>query len=306
MSGRGGSGLVMKIYIAIFFLYLYLPLAVMGAATFNSSRFPTVTPWLGTTLKWFPALYEDDRMWGALRNSIVVGIAVILVSIPLGVSAALFLNGLQSRARTFIYAVMVSPLLTPGVIIGISTLVLWRRLGVTGGLHLAVIGQSSFIIAYVMLMIMARLTRFDHSLEEAGLDLGASHMQVFRRILLPHLWPSILTASVLAFLQSFENYNTSLFVRGLDDLLTVYIASKVRTGLTPAVNALGLILILLTIAAAVVYELLRRREARKAAAARDLEESTAPLRTLALARASDAIRTEILIIPQGAEQTSQG
>jgi spermidine/putrescine transport system permease protein len=194
MSGRGGSGLVMKIYIAIFFLYLYLPLAVMGAATFNSSRFPTVTPWLGTTLKWFPALYEDDRMWGALRNSIVVGIAVILVSIPLGVSAALFLNGLQSRARTFIYAVMVSPLLTPGVIIGISTLVLWRRLGVTGGLHLAVIGQSSFIIAYVMLMIMARLTRFDHSLEEAGLDLGASHMQVFRRILLPHLWPSILTA----------------------------------------------------------------------------------------------------------------
>jgi spermidine/putrescine transport system permease protein len=306
MNGRSGSGLVMRIYLGVFFLYLYLPLAVMAAATFNSSRFPTVTPWLGTTFKWFPALYEDERMWGALWNSVIVGIAVILVSIPLGVSAALFLNGLQSRARTFIYAVMVSPLLTPGVIIGISTLVFWRRLGVTGGLHLAVIGQSSFVIAYVMLMIMARLTRFDHSLEEAGLDLGASHLQVFRRILLPHLWPSILTASVLAFLQSFENYNTSLFVRGLDDLLTVYIASKVRTGLTPAVNALGLILILLTVAAAIVYEILRRREARKAAAARDLEESAAPLRALSLARASDASRTEILIIPQSAEQAQQG
>ena len=119
MNGRSGSGLVMKIYLGVFFLYLYLPLAVMAAATFNSSRFPTVTPWLGTTLKWFPALYDDERMWGALWNSVLVGIAVILVSIPLGVSAALFLNGLQSRARTFIYAVMVSPLLTPGVIMSV-------------------------------------------------------------------------------------------------------------------------------------------------------------------------------------------
>jgi spermidine/putrescine transport system permease protein len=296
MSGRGSSGLVMKIYLTIFFVYLYVPLVIMAAATFNSSRFPTVTPWLGTTLKWFPALADDQRMWGALTNSIIVGIAVIFVSLPFGVSAALFLNGLQSRARSFVYAVMVSPLLTPGVIIGISTLVFWNRFGITGGLHLAVIGQSSFIIAYVMLMVMARLQRFDHSLEEAGLDLGASHLQVFRRILLPHLWPSILTASVLAFLQSFENYNTSLFVRGLDDLLTVYIASKVRTGLTPAVNALGLILITITIAAAVIYEVLRRHEARKAEAARELEKSAGPMRALKLSQASGAVQTQIAIV----------
>ena len=283
---RRGSELFMKIYIWIFFAFLYLPLAIMGAATFNTSRFPTVTPWLGTTLKWFPALADDQRMWGALVNSVIVGIFVILVSVPFGVSAALFLNGLHSRARVFIYGVMVSPLLTPGVIIGISTLVFWNHFGVTGGLHLAVIGQSSFIIAYVMLMIMARLTRFDGSLEEAGLDLGANHFQVFRRILLPHLWPSILTAAVLAFLQSFENYNTSLFVRGLSDLLTVYIASKVRTGLTPAVNALGLILITLTILAAIVYEVLRRREVRRAEAARELERSAGPLRALKLQKPS--------------------
>ncbi len=290
MNGRV-SDLFMKVYIWIFFIFLYLPLAIMGTATFNTSRFPTVTPWLGTTLKWFPALADDQRMWGALVNSIIVGIFVILVSVPFGVSAALFLNGLRSRARTFIYGVMVSPLLTPGVIIGISTLVFWNRFGITGGLHLAVIGQSSFIIAYVMLMIMARMTRFDQTLEEAGLDLGASHLQVFRRILLPHLWPSIVTAGVLAFLQSFENYNTSLFVRGLSDLLTVYIASKVRTGLTPAVNALGLILISLTIIAAIVYEVLRRREARKAELARELEKSAAPLRALKLQQPSGSYET---------------
>ena len=132
-----------------------------------------------------------------------------------------------------------------------------------GGLHLAVIGQSSYIIGYVMLMVLARLQRFDTSLEEAALDLGATHFQSFRRVLLPHLKPSILTGAVLAFFQSFENFNTTLFTRGTDTTLTIYVASKVRTGLTPAVNALGLILIAVTVAGAIGYEVLRRREARR-------------------------------------------
>ena len=211
----------------------------MAVATFNTSRFPTVTPWTGFTTRWFEALYNDAGMWNALKNSFIIGVAVIVVSVPMGVAAAVVLNGLHARARSFLYALMVSPLLTPGVIIGISTLVFWDRLGVKGGLHLATIGQSSFIIAYVMLMVLARLQRFDSSLEEAALDLGASHTQVFRRILAPHLKPAILSGAVLAFFQSFENYNTTLFTRGTDTTLTIYIASKVRTGLTPAVNALG-------------------------------------------------------------------
>ena len=266
MNGRGAD-LLLRVYIGAFLAYLFLPLAIMAAATFNTSRFPTVTPWLGTTLRWFGELARDERMWEALRSSLIVAAAVIVVSVPVGVAAALLLNGLHSRARGMLYAVMVSPLLTPGVIIGISTLVFWNRFGVSGGLALMVIGQSSFIIAYVMLLVMARLERFDRTLEEAALDLGASHLQVFRRILLPYLRPAILAAAVLAFLQSFENYNTTLFVRGLDTTLTIYIANKVRTGVTPAVNALGLVLIALTVAAAVAYELLRRRELRKAAAA---------------------------------------
>ena len=266
MNGRGAD-LLLRVYLGAFLAYLFLPLAIMAAATFNTSRFPTVTPWLGTTLRWFGELAGDERMWEALRSSLIVAAAVIVVSVPVGVAAALLLNGLHSRARGVLYAVMVSPLLTPGVIIGISTLVFWNRFGVSGGLALMVIGQSSFIIAYVMLLVMARLERFDRTLEEAALDLGASHLQVFRRILLPYLRPAILAAAVLAFLQSFENYNTTLFVRGLDTTLTLYIANKVRTGVTPAVNALGLVLIALTVAAAVAYELLRRRELRKAAAA---------------------------------------
>ena len=256
------STVLMRLYLGLFFVYLFAPLVIMALATFNTSKFPTVTPWLGTTTKWFDVLFADTQMWAALRSSIITGLAVIALSVPIGVAAAILLNGVQARARSFLYAVMVSPLLTPGVIIGISTLIFWERLGVKGGLHLAVLGQSSFIIAYIMLMVLARLQRFDLSLEEAALDLGASHMQAFRRILLPHLWPAIVSGAVLAFFQSFENYNTTLFTRGTDTTLTIYIASRVRTGLTPSVNALG-ILIGLTLVGAVVYEVLRRREAAR-------------------------------------------
>ena len=105
-------------------------------------------------------------------------------------------------------------------------------------------GQVSYIAAFVMLLVLARLQSFDRGLEEAALDLGASHGQVMRRILLPHLYPAIGAGAAIAFFQSIENFNVTLFTRGTYDTLTVYVFSKVRTGITPTINALALILIL--------------------------------------------------------------
>lgn len=261
MSSSRFFSWALKAYLAVFFAYLFLPLLIMAAATFNESRFPTVTPWTGTTLRWFSALWADGGMWDALTNSLLVAVGVLCLALPIGVASALFLTTVDGRGKSFIYALILSPLLTPGVIIGISTLIFWRDWGVNGGIVLTIIAQSAFIAAYVMLMVAARLQRFDRTLERAALDLGASQWQVFRRILLPYLRPAILSAAVLAFLQSLENYNTTLFVAGYDTTLTVYIASKVRTGLTPAVNALALVMILFTVGLAVIYELKRRREA---------------------------------------------
>ncbi|WP_127142651.1 ABC transporter permease [Pelagibacterium montanilacus] len=251
------------LYFVAFFLYLFAPLAIMGAAAFNESRFPTVVPWQGTTLTWFQELSRDTAMWQALWTSILIAVCVVLVVVPVGTAAALVLTSLHARARGVAYAVMVSPLLTPGVVIGIATLILWRQVGVGGGLFLIVVAQSSYIACYVMLMVVARLQRFDRTQEEAALSLGASRVMVFRRVLLPFLAPTLIAAGFLAVLQSIENYNTTLFVRGFDTPLTVYIATKVRTGLTPAVNALALIMIAVTILGAVVYEVLRRREIRR-------------------------------------------
>lgn len=252
------------LYMVLFFLYLFAPLIVMGAAAFNESRFPTVTPWQGTTTQWFGELWRDAPMWRSLGVSLIVAVGVVAVALPIGTAAALVLTSLHARARGFLYALMVSPLLTPGVVIGIATLVLWRQLGVGGGVHLIILAQASFVTAYVMLMVAARLQRFDRTQEEAALGLGASKVMVFRRILLPFLRPALLAAGFIAFLQSVENYNTTLFVRGFDTPLTVYIATKVRTGLTPAVNALGLIMIATTVAAAIAFEIARRARARRA------------------------------------------
>lgn len=249
------------LYLLVFVAYLFAPLLVMAAAAFNTSRFPTVIPWQGTTLDWFSAMWTDAAMWRSLWTSAIVAVLVVLVALPVGTAAALVLTTLHARARGFAYAVMVSPLLTPGVVIGISTLILWRQVGVGGGIALIVVAQTTFIICYVMLMVMARLQRFDRTQEEAALGLGASRTMVFRRVLLPFLRPALLASGGLAILQSVENYNTTLFVRGFETPLTVFIATKVRTGLTPAVNALALVIIVATVIGAVAWEIARRRQA---------------------------------------------
>ena len=255
---------LIRLYVVIFFAYLFVPLIIMGGAALNDTKFPSVYPWVGFTGRWFIDLWNDGRMWTSTRNTVLVALAVVAISLPIGTAAAILINNLRARTRSFLYGVMVAPILTPGIVIGISTLLFWNELGIPAGLHLSTLGQSSVIISYVMLLVLARLQSFDPALEEAALDLGASNLQVMRRIILPHLYPAIGAAAVIAFFQSVENYNITLFTRGTADTLTVYVGSKIRTGITPTMNALALILILLTILGAVLYELSRRRAERQA------------------------------------------
>jgi spermidine/putrescine transport system permease protein len=254
---------LLKLYAVVFILYLLLPLAVMSAAAFNDSAFPSPVPWKGFTWQWFQKLFTDEYIWQYAWNTVLVAIAVVLIAVPLGTAGAILVNSLKGRSRTLLYAVMIAPVLTPGAVIGISTLLFWYKFSVPAGLHLSVLGQCSFIAAYVMLMVLARLQSFDGALEEAALDLGASHWQALRRVLLPHLYPAIFAGAVLAFFQSVENFNTTQFTRGASNTLTVYVGSKVRSGIKPDINALATIMILITIIGAIAYEVKRRRDAAR-------------------------------------------
>ena len=191
------------------------------------------------------------------------------------------------RARGLYYLVVVSPVLTPGVIIGISTVIFWKDVtqwtgaqSLFNGILLATLGQATFISAYCMLIFLSRLQRYDRVQEEAALDLGASRTQVFFDILLPFLRPAIFSAAVIAFLSSFENYNTTTFAILANKTLTTVLAGRVRQGMTPAISALAVIIIAITVAGAIVYEIVKaaelRKETARARAAVNDETATAP------------------------------
>ncbi len=260
------SHFLFRLYSVLFLAYLLVPLVVMGGAAFNDSKFPSILPWKGFTLHWFVDLVNDTDMMAAVVNTILVAIAVVAMALPIGTAGAILLNSLKGRSRTLLYAVMIAPVLTPGAVIGISTLLFWYKFHVPAGLHLSALGQTSFIAAYVMLMVLARLQSFDGALEEAALDLGATHGQMLRRVLLPHLYPAIFAGAVLAFFQSVENFNTTQFTRGAQTTLTVYFGSKGRSGITPTINALAVLLIAVTLMGAILFEVKRRRTAAKLAA----------------------------------------
>ena len=263
-------------YIFLFFAYLFGPLLVMSVTAFNTPNYPQAYPFEAFTLDWFVKLWNHRAMMEGLRNSIVIGLGVVCIAVPIGLAAAIMMGQIYHRARGLFYLVTVSPVLTPGVIIGISTVIFWKdMMGLTDftkayfykGIILSIFGQASFIAAYCLLVIMARLQRFDRSQEEAALDLGASFPQVFWHILLPFLKPAMISAAVIAFLSSFENYNTTTFAILADKTLVTVLAGEVRQGTTPALSALAVIIISISLVGAIAYEIIKRREEGSAARA---------------------------------------
>lgn len=258
------------LFVLGFFAYLFGPLIIMGMTAFNSSAFPRVSPWECFTVEWFSVLAEDKRLLTGLKNSLFIGLGVVCLSVPIGLAGALMLTQVKERMRPWYYTIVISPILVPGVVLGISTLLFWDRVGTMfgvsrdsifyDGFFLTIIGQSTFISAYTMLVFISRLQRFESVQEEAALDLGATHWQSFKKILLPFLTPAIASASVLAFLASFENYNTTVFTAISTSTLTTVLASKVRYGIDPSISALAVAIVVLTLIGAAVHEVLKRRE----------------------------------------------
>ena len=273
MSSAALTRIMTLFYVALFFAYLFGPLVLMGISAFNTEKYPTAVPWSGFTLEWFNKLFNDTDLVRGFQNSLIIGVGVVILSVPIGLAAAIIMSQLHKRARSIYYAVVLSPMLTPGVIIGISTLVFWDRLGTAldadwdtffyDGIFLSILGQTSFISTFCMLIFIARLQRFDRAQEEAALDLGASHLRVFFRILIPFLRPAVFAAIVLAFLTSFENYNTTVFTIVSESTLTTVLAGKVRLGTDPSISALAVLIILITLVGATAIELRKRAEEKK-------------------------------------------
>jgi spermidine/putrescine transport system permease protein len=272
MSARWVWRFMLGFYLVLFFSFLFGPLLIMGVTAFNPPSYPQAWPIEGFTLNWFARLIADRNVIEGLDNSFIIGGFVVALSVPLGLAGAIVMTQVYSRARGFYYLIVVSPVLTPGVIIGISTVIFWKDVAqwtdarsLFNGLLLTTLGQSTFISAYCMLIFLSRLQRYDRVQEEAALDLGASRTQVFVDILLPFLRPAIFSAAIIAFLSSFENYNTTTFAILANKTLTTVLAGRVRQGMTPAISALAVIIIGITVMGAILYEIVKSAELRRAA-----------------------------------------
>ncbi len=259
------------VFMILYFVFLFAPLLVTCVLAFNDSMFPSL-PWNGFTLDWFfgngpekIGIFNDDINLRSIFVSFKVAIAVSLLSTVVGTCAAFLFEQEEFRFKNLLYFLMIAPMVIPGVILGISILVFTNNFGLfleeTFGLDvgilmpgywLVVLGQFSFITTIVALVVSARLKKFDRTLEEAAYNLGANRLEVIWFITLKYLRPSIIGGAAVAFLMSFENFNTTLFLTGSESTLPITLYLQVRDGSTPVINAISFLLIMTTSIFAVI------------------------------------------------------
>ncbi len=198
MKSHNLGSFIIRLYVVLFLAFMLLPLIVMAGAAFNDSRFPSVYPWKGFTGQWFVELWNDGRMWGAARNTVLVALAVVAMAVPIGTAGAILVNHLRRGPFGDLWHDGGADPDTRGGDWHFDIAVL-EQFRWPAGLHLSMLGQVSYIASFVMLLVLARLQSFDAGLEEAALDLGATHAQVMRRILLPHLYPAIGAGAAISF-----------------------------------------------------------------------------------------------------------
>jgi spermidine/putrescine transport system permease protein len=264
------------LYVGAFLAFLFLPLVTVAVFAFNDAPYPA-PPWHGFTLDWFlgneasgrTGLFRDQELLGSIWTSCIVALWVTALSVTVGTANAFLMERVRFPGKGVLSMLMLTPLVIPGVILGISILAFASRIAdlcsdllhleldsLRPGLPLVVLGQFSYIAAIATLTISARLKRFDRTLEDAALNLGASHAAVLWTITLPYLRPALIGSAAIAFLMSFENFNTTLMLVGADAPLTIMMYGRMREGATPVLNAVSLFLM---VASAVVALTLIRR-----------------------------------------------
>ena len=231
-------------YAALAYLFLHVPLLVLVAFSFNASKF---TVWQGFSLDWYRAIFHDPQLAEAAGNSVIIAVTSALISTVIGTLAA---YSMWKRAAPVLSGSLYLSLVTPEIVTGISLLVffqwIFHWLHFQLGMATVIIAHVAFSIAYVTIVISARLKSMDPSLGEAALDLGATEWRAFWRVTLPILRPAIIAAGLLALIVSFDDYVITSFVAGVDsETLPMVIYAMARRGVSPAINAISSIIVVL-------------------------------------------------------------
>ena len=231
------------LYIAVITVLTYIPILLTVVYSFNASKITSI--WEGFSLKWYRELFRDRDLGEALVNSLILAVLSCAFAVLIGTSGALGMRRKKSRMNDAVAYVSTLPIMIPEIILGMVFLSVFSLMGLPFGMVTLVIAHTTFCVPYIFTMVRARLVGMDRSLEEAAMDLGASKLRVFFDVILPQILPAILSGVLLAFAMSFDDVVISIFVTGPGvNTLPVKIYTKLKTGVTPEINALAAVMLL--------------------------------------------------------------
>ncbi len=234
------------VYAFAIMAFLYLPILVLIVFSFNKSRYNA--SWTGFTWDWYMALFKNSQVLDALFNSLVVAIVATIVSTLLGTLAAIGLHKNKIRFRSAVDGMIYLPIIIPEIVMGLSLLILFSQLQIPLGKTTLILAHITFCVSFVVVTVSARLEGMGKQLDEAAQDLGATPFQTFRYVTLPLITPGILAGALMAFTLSIDDFVISFFVAGPgSNTLPLYIYGMVKRGITPEINALSTIMIVVTV-----------------------------------------------------------
>ncbi|MBR6216268.1 MAG: ABC transporter permease [Spirochaetaceae bacterium] len=235
------SGLVL----AFTLIFLFLPLVVIAVYSFNPGKGSEIT---GFSLVWYEKLLFDSReLWVALENSFIIALSSAALATVLGTLAAIGINWYKFRGKIYIQTISFLPMVLPEVIIGVSMLIFFSGIGMKLGMMTIFIAHTTFCLPFVFLMVLARLDEFDFSIIEAAHDLGATERQTMIKVIIPAIMPGIFSGFLMAVTMSLEDFVITFFVSGPGSTtLPLYVYSMIRFGVSPVINALSFVMILVT------------------------------------------------------------
>jgi spermidine/putrescine transport system permease protein len=254
---------ILRIFFALVVVFLYAPIVILLIFSFNNSDVPAF-PLDGFTFHWYYEFATNSDLRNALQTSAIVAALSSLVAVALGVLASIALVRRQFRAKGPVSALLLSPLVIPLVVFGTSLLLLFHAIGMQLGITTVIIGHIVITLPYTILVIMPRLQQVDVSLEEAALDLGASRLRTFRSITFPLILPAIVSAFLIAFTTSFDEYAVASFVVGSSTTFPIYLYSALRfPNQLPQVIAVAVVVISISLVVVVAAEFGRRAAERR-------------------------------------------
>lgn len=259
---RNGRRLI-RVFFALVIVFLYAPIAILLIFSFNKSPVP-VFPLTGFTLRWYHAFLTNADIHAALETSAIVAALSSVGAVALGVLAAIALTRRRFRGQLGVTALLLSPLVIPLVVLGIALLLLFHELGIQPSILAVTIGEIVIVLPYTILVIMPRLEQIDSSLGEAAYDLGAGPLTTFRRVTLPLILPAIVSAFLISFTTSFDEYAVASFLVGTRQTFPIYLYSALRfPSKLPQVIAVAVVVLMATLVVVVGIELWRRHAERR-------------------------------------------